>query len=159
MDVYPRPQAIPSDSTFFKFPGAEVYVLMQRFVNAQCSAKSLLQHDAMTTWFSDWQVAHGRVSTLQIRVIVNNVKLALEELTYLEKCLTPVLNHVFDKATVEEWLGTYLDPLTKQLCDARERGDRVIEDCSTPKPSTNQDIIPNPEFYDSGPPYDGPVYY
>ena len=70
MDVYPRPQAIPSDSTYFKFPGAEVYVLMQRFVNAQCSAKSLLQHDAMTTWFSDWQVAHGRVSTLQIRVIV-----------------------------------------------------------------------------------------
>ena len=39
MDVYPRPQAIPSDSTYFKFPGAEVYVLMQRFVNAQASAK------------------------------------------------------------------------------------------------------------------------
>ena len=69
MDVFPRPQAIPSDSTYFKFPGAEVYVLMQRFVNAQASAKSLLSHDAMTTWFSDWQVSHGRVSTLQIRVL------------------------------------------------------------------------------------------
>ena len=117
----------------------------------------------MTTWFSDWQVAHGRVSTLRIRVIVNNVKLAIEELTYLEKCLSPVLNHVFDKATVEEWLGTYLDPLTKQLCEARSRGDRVIEDCSTPKLNTTQDIIPNPEYnspqYDTGPSYDGPVYY
>ena len=133
MDVYPRPQAIPSDSTYFKFPGAEVYVLMQRFVNAQASAKSLLSHDAMTTWFSDWQVSHGRVSTLQIRVIVNNVKLALEELNYLEKCLSPVLNHVFDKATVEEWLGTYLDPLTKQLCEIREKGDRVFEQCSPPE--------------------------
>ena len=44
MEVYPRPQAIPSDSTYFKFPGAEVYVLMQRFLNAQASARGLLTH-------------------------------------------------------------------------------------------------------------------
>jgi len=50
MEVYPRPQAIPSDCTFFNFPGAEVYVLMQRFLNAQASARSLLTHDAMDTW-------------------------------------------------------------------------------------------------------------
>ena len=40
MEVYPRPQAIPSDSsTYFKFPGAEVYVLMQRFLNLQASSR------------------------------------------------------------------------------------------------------------------------
>ena len=77
-----------------------MYVLMQRFVNAQVSARSLLTHDAMTTWFSDWQVSKGRVSLLQIRVIVNNVKIAIEELTYLEKCLVQVMNCVFDKDTV-----------------------------------------------------------
>lgn len=127
LEVYPRPQAIPSDSSYFKFPGAEVYVLMQRFVNAQMSARALLTHDAMTTWFSDWQVANGRVSLLQIRVIVNNVKIAIEELTYLEKCLIQVLNTVFDKATVTEWLGTYLDPMLKELNDKKDRGNRVID--------------------------------
>lgn len=127
MEVYPRPQAIPSDSTFFKFPGAEVYVLMQRFVNAQTSARALLTHDAMATWFSEWQVKHGRVSLLQIRVIVNNVKLTIDELQYLEKCLINVLNQVFDKATVDEWLGTYLDPLMKELIDCRDRGNRVVD--------------------------------
>ena len=106
--------------------GAEVYVLMQRFVNAQVSAKALLNHDAITTWFSDWQVAHGRVSHLQIRVIINNVKIAIDELGYIEKCLSTTLNNVYDKNTVDEWLGTYLDPLMKQLCETRDRGNRVL---------------------------------
>jgi hexosaminidase len=128
MEVYPRPQAIPSDVSTFKFPGADVYVLMQRFVNAQCSAKSLLAHDAMTTWFSSWHVANGRISLLQIRVIINNVKLAIEELQYIEKCLQPVLNSVFDKATVEEWFGTYSDPLIKELGETRDRGFKVLDD-------------------------------
>lgn len=97
---------------------------MQRFMNAQVSAKALLNHDAMTTWFSDWQVAHGRVSLLQIRVIINNVKIAIDELGYIEKCLNQVLGHVYDKNTVEEWLGTYLDPVMKQLCETRDRGNR-----------------------------------
>ena len=69
----------------------------------------------MDTWFSTWQVKHGRVSTIQIRVIVNNVKIAIEELSYLEKCLVPVLNHVFMSNTAEEWIGTYLQPLMKQV--------------------------------------------
>ena len=30
MEVYPRPQAIPSDIRSFKFPGADLYVLIQR---------------------------------------------------------------------------------------------------------------------------------
>ena len=77
--------------------------------------------------FSEWQVKHGRVSVLQIRVIVNNVKIVIEELSYLEKCLIPVLNNVFDKATAEEWVGTYLQPLMSKLIDVRDRGSRVIE--------------------------------
>jgi len=137
MEVYPRPQAIPSDSTYFKFPGAEVYVLMQRFLNAQASARGLLTHDAMDTWFSAWQVKHGRVSVIQIRVIVNNVKIAIEELSYLEKCLIPVLNYVFDKNTCDEWIGTYLQPLMKQLTDCRDRGTRVIE--QPPQPPRSQE--------------------
>ena len=140
MEVYPRPQAIPSDCTYFKFSGAEVYVLMQRFLNAQASARALLTHDAMDTWFSAWQIKAGRVSLLQIRVIVNNVKIAIEELSYLEKCLIPVLNHVFDKSTAEEWIGTYLQPLMTQLVDCRDRGTRVIEQPPPPtrshQPST-----------------------
>jgi hypothetical protein len=100
---------------------------MQRFMNAQVSAKALLNHDAMTTWFSDWQVAHGRVSLLQIRVIINNVKIAIDELGYIEKCINQVLGNVYDKNTVEEWLGTYLDPVMKQLCECRDRGNRCLE--------------------------------
>ena len=71
--------------------------------------------------------------TFDFFFLVNNVKLTLEELNYLEKCLSPVLNHVFDKATVEEWLGTYLDPLTKQLCEVREKGDQGIDQSSPPE--------------------------
>ena len=76
---------------------------------------SPLNHDR----FSEWQVKHGRVSVLQIRVIVNNVKIVIEELSYLEKCLIPVLNNVFDKATAEEWIGTYLQPIMKKLIGKR----------------------------------------
>ena len=75
-------------------------------------------------FFSDWQVAHGRVSLLQIRVIINNVKIAIDELGYIEKCLNQVLGNVYDKSTVDEWLGTYLDPIMKQLCETRDRGNR-----------------------------------
>ena len=75
-------------------------------------------------FFSDWQVAHGRVSLLQIRVIINNVKIAIDELGYIEKCLNQVLGNVYDKNTVDEWLGTYLDPIMKQLCETRDRGNR-----------------------------------
>ena len=90
----------------------------------------------MDTWFSAWQIKAGRVSLLQIRVIVNNVKIAIEELSYLEKCLIPVLNHVFDKSTAEEWIGTYLQPLMTQLVECRDRGTRVIE--QPPPPSRSQ---------------------
>ena len=27
---------------------------------------------------------------------------------------------------MDEWLGTYLDPLMKQLCETRDRGNRVL---------------------------------
>ena len=141
MNVYPRPQAIPSDSTYFKFPGAELYVLMQRFMNAQVSAKALLAHDALTTWFSDWQVAHGRVSHLQIRVIINNVKIAIDELGYIEKCLSAALNNLFDKSTADEWLGTYLDPLMKQLCETRDRGNRVLDGVPEPPNGTSTNSV------------------
>ena len=91
----------------------------------------------MDTWFSAWQVKHGRVSVIQIRVIVNNVKIAIEELSYLEKCLIPVLNYVFDKNTCDEWIGTYPQPLMKQLTDCRDRGTRVIE--QPPQPPRSQE--------------------
>ena len=87
----------------------------------------------MDTWFSDWQVSNGRISLLQIRVIVNNVKIAIEDVTFLDKCLTPALEGVFDKSTVHEWLGTYLDPLLKQLTDCRDRGLKVLENPPQPK--------------------------
>lgn len=149
LEVYPRPQAIPSDSGAFKFPGAEVYVLMQRFVNCQTSAKALLSHDAMTTWFSDWQLANGRVSTLQIRVLINNVKIAIDDLSYIEKCLTPVLNNVFDKATVDEWFGTYVAPLMNQLCSCRDRGQQALDQHS------GDPLVEGPSY---GPPNFDPVY-
>ena len=55
----------------------------------------------------------------------------------MEKCLIPVLNYVFDKNTCDEWIGTYLQPLMKQLTDCRDRGTRVIE--QPPQPPRSQE--------------------
>ena len=96
----------------------------------------------------------------------------------MEKCLIPVLNNVFDKATAEEWIGTYLQPIMKKLIDVRERGSRVIEQPPQPPrskenrsvtfasdfvqeaPLVPQDILmpPPPQQPPYDPMYDQPYY-
>ncbi len=106
---------------------------------------------------------------LQVRVIMNNVQMTLDEMNYLEKCLVPVMAEIFDKPTGGEWLGTYSEPLIKQLLTVRNRAKEVLErggaDGHAPPlppvdpPISDVGILPPPPMSVSPPPVAPPTFY
>lgn len=104
-----------------KFPGAQLYCAMQTFVNLQQSVKALLGHDCMTTWLSDWQVEHQRVSNVQVKSILGNLSGHIQELQSMQTHMCRLLCETFDKTTCDEWIGTYIVPLVKRLAQKQEK--------------------------------------
>ncbi|KAG7167496.1 Hexosaminidase D-like 2 [Homarus americanus] len=116
---FPRPQVIEQ---CISYPGHKIYVGVQMWSNFVCKYQAISNSEGMLGWFSDYLRSRNFTNPVQVENIMNPIIEVLENLTELRTHLIPWMLEVFYEDTVEEWVGSFIDPLVEKLKS-------VIEEC------------------------------
>nr|XP_053631554.1 hexosaminidase D-like isoform X1 [Cherax quadricarinatus] len=116
---FPRPQVIEQ---CMSFPGHKIFVGVQMWSNFLCKYQAISNSEGMLGWFSDYLRSRNFTNPVQVENIMNSITEVLENLTELKTHLIPWLMEVYFEDTVEEWIGSFIEPLLEKLRS-------VIEEC------------------------------
>ncbi|XP_027221516.2 hexosaminidase D isoform X1 [Penaeus vannamei] len=116
---FPRPQVIEQG---MQFPGYRVYIGVQMWSNFVCKYQAISNSEGMLGWFSDYQRSKNFTNPVQVESIMKPLQEVLQNLTELRSHFIPWLLEIFYEDTVEEWVGSFIDPLLEKLS-------QVIEEC------------------------------
>ncbi|XP_069939726.1 hexosaminidase D [Cherax quadricarinatus] len=114
-----RPQVIEQ---CMSFPGHKIFVGVQMWSNFLCKYQAISNSEGMLGWFSDYLRSRNFTNPVQVENIMNSITEVLENLTELKTHLIPWLMEVYFEDTVEEWIGSFIEPLLEKLRS-------VIEEC------------------------------
>ncbi|XP_067005152.1 hexosaminidase D [Anabrus simplex] len=109
---YPRPQPIPQ---MLNFPGWKVYVGIEWFVNLRVKFRTIVESDQVETWLNPWQIQHGLTNPMQIESLIPAFTDLMFELASLEGYMRVHMEDILFTPTVDEWLGTNVEPLKTRL--------------------------------------------
>ncbi|KAK4293133.1 hypothetical protein Pmani_034148 [Petrolisthes manimaculis] len=109
---FPRPQIVDSSSSY---PGHKVYVGVQMWSNYVCKYQTISNSEAMLGWFSDYLRSRNFTNPVQVENILTQITEIEENMKELRTLLIPWLLEVFYEDTVEEWVGSFIDPLLSKL--------------------------------------------
>ncbi|XP_071443606.1 hexosaminidase D-like [Hetaerina americana] len=113
LNPYPRPQLLTQGK--LEFPGWEIMVGVEWFSNLQDKIRSVIEGDQVETWFNEWQIRNSYTNPMQIESILASFSSILTELASVEVYLRRHMASVFHMSTVNEWLGTWVEPRRKKL--------------------------------------------
>ncbi|XP_063866168.1 hexosaminidase D-like [Scylla paramamosain] len=116
---FPRPQVIEQQMSF---PGHKVYVGVQMWSNFVCRYQAISNSEGMLGWFSDYLRSRNFTNPLQVENILTQIVEVLDNILELKTHLVPWMQEVFFEDTVEEWIGSFVDPLIDKLND-------VVKEC------------------------------
>lgn len=116
---FPRPQVIEQQMSF---PGHKVYVGVQMWSNIVCRYQAISNSEGMLGWFSDYLRARNFTNPLQVENILTQIVEILDNILELKTHIVPWMLEVFFEDTVEEWTGSFIDPLIEKLND-------VVKEC------------------------------
>ncbi|CAH0564501.1 unnamed protein product [Brassicogethes aeneus] len=106
------------------FPGWQIFVGFEWFVNLKSRYKSIIESDQMNTWFNSWQIANNYTNPMQIDAIFPVINEVLTEVTSLETYLKANLEQIYFSHTIDELLGTLINPIKNNL-------KQIKSDCET----------------------------
>lgn len=112
METPLRPLAIPPH---LNFPGYEIYLVFEWFLNIRTKYRSIVDSDQVNTWFNQWQITNNYTNPMQLDAIMPVISSLLSELTELESYLKTRLEQIFFNHTNEELLGTLITPMRQHL--------------------------------------------
>ncbi|XP_049817212.1 hexosaminidase D isoform X2 [Aethina tumida] len=119
-DVPIRPPLLPQ----LNFPGWQIFVGFEWFVNLRTRYKNIIESDQMNTWFNSWQIANNYTNPMQIDTICPVINEVLIEVTSLENYLKTNLEIIYYNHTIDELLGTLINPMKQNL-------KQIKSDCET----------------------------
>lgn len=102
-------------STQLSFPGWEISIGIEWFVNIKAKYKSIIDSDLLNTWFNQWQVMNNYTNPMQIESILPVLTNLNNEIISLESYLKTSLEDAFYPHTVEELTGTLILPIKQHL--------------------------------------------
>ncbi|XP_049776034.1 hexosaminidase D-like isoform X1 [Schistocerca cancellata] len=112
LNPYPRPQPVPQQ---LSFPGWKVRVGVEWFMNLRVKYRNIVDSEQVETWLNPWQIQHGLTNPMQIESLIPAFTDLMFELTSLESYLRAHLEDILHTATVDEWIGTNIEPLKVRL--------------------------------------------
>ncbi|GLV34793.1 uncharacterized protein CBL_09274 [Carabus blaptoides fortunei] len=107
-----RPYSIAHE---LSFPGWQILVGVEWFVNIKAKYRNIVDSDQVQTWFNQWQILNNYTNPMQIESILPVLTELLLEVTTLENFLKTNLDMFFFPSTAEEFLGTWLTPIKQQI--------------------------------------------
>ncbi|XP_046406776.1 hexosaminidase D-like [Ischnura elegans] len=113
LNPYPRPQLLTQGK--LDFPGWEIMVGVEWFTNLQEKIRSVVDGDQVETWFNEWQIKNSYTNPMQIESLLASFSSILTELASVEVYLRRHMASVFHMSTLNEWLGTWIEPRRKKL--------------------------------------------
>lgn len=112
LNPFPRPQQVPQQ---LNFPGWKVYAGIEWFANLRVKFRSIVESDQVETWLNPWQIQHGLTNPMQIENLIPAFSDLMFELSSLESYMRINMEEVLYSSTVDEWLGTNIEPLKAKL--------------------------------------------
>ncbi|GLG98746.1 Hexosaminidase domain-containing protein [Gryllus bimaculatus] len=112
LSPFPRPQPVPQH---LNFPGWKVFVGLEWFANLRVKFRSIVESDQVETWLNPWQIQHGSTNPMQIENLIPAFTDLMFEISSLESYLRVNMEDSLYSSTIDEWLGTNIEPLKSKL--------------------------------------------
>lgn len=112
LNPYPRPQIIAQE---LNFPGWRVSVGIEWLANVRVKHMSIVESDQVKTWLNPWQIRMNFTNPMQIESLARTFKELDMEWDSLEQYLQQHLLDVYYEATINEFIGSIIQPLREQL--------------------------------------------
>ncbi|XP_015608135.1 hexosaminidase D [Cephus cinctus] len=120
----PRPAPIPSS---LSFPGWQVVVGIEWFLNVKTKFRNIVDSEQIATWMNPWQVANNYTNPMQLQSLVPTFTDILLELSSLEGYLRVQMEIIFFPPTIDEWIGTHLEPIKEKLKDLKQTTENQLK--------------------------------
>ncbi|CAN7990657.1 unnamed protein product [Ixodes hexagonus] len=125
----------PADNRFLfcRFPGAKVLTGVQQLIGL-LRQKQIMEKDSnYVGWLDGYSIQHSFGSPDHIRDATRNLSELLGTANHLQKYLSDALSQVYDSYTVAEWMGSFLEPVLRQLSLLDEQTQQLMSVNSWPR--------------------------
>ncbi|KAJ8664476.1 hypothetical protein QAD02_006138 [Eretmocerus hayati] len=119
-----RPVPIPSS---LQYPGWQIAVGIEWFLNYTTKYHGLVNSEQICTWMNPWQVRNNFTNPMQLESLVPVLKDMLLELSALENYMRIQMDIVFFSATLDEWIGTNVEPMKDKLIKLKQTAENQIK--------------------------------
>ncbi|XP_058796637.1 hexosaminidase D-like [Phymastichus coffea] len=120
----PRPVPIPNN---LNFPGWQVAVGIEWFLNYKTKFHGLVNSEQILTWMNPWQVGNNYTNPMQLESLVPAFTDMLLELSALENYMRVQMDFIYFTATLDEWMGTNVQPLKEKLMKLKQTAENQIK--------------------------------
>ncbi|XP_015191125.1 PREDICTED: hexosaminidase D-like isoform X1 [Polistes dominula] len=118
LQTIPHPrQTMPNE---LSFPGWEVAVGIEWFIDYKNKYQNVLVNDQILTWMNPWQIDNNYTNPMQLESLIPAFSGMLLELSSLEAYLRLHMENIFFPFMINEWMGTNLQPMKVKLTELKQ---------------------------------------
>ncbi|KAM3716901.1 Hexosaminidase [Dirofilaria immitis] len=100
------------------FPGVELF----NAIHSLRDYIKVIKHEVFEShqvkgWLSRFNVRHGYTQLWYLVELENSIEIYVDEMLNMAKMIQSLMQPIFRKHTIDEWLYEYIDPITEQLME------------------------------------------
>lgn len=115
------------------FHGAAVYTLILRLHNIMQEINKMEQDNTFKGWLKPYNLKYSFSSPSHIEGILEELSRHKSQLKYIEKEMYYAMNGIYDNYTIQEWLETYVTPLSEKVIQLYEAEEKILKKNTWPK--------------------------
>ncbi|XP_044732414.1 hexosaminidase D-like [Chrysoperla carnea] len=130
-----RPTPIPTE---LLFPGWQILVGMEWFLNTKYRYKSIVESDQLDAWFNSSQIRKNYTNPMQIERFIGIFTDLLFEVSSVEKYLRVQLDLVFNTNVGDEFIDSRITPIKEHIKQLKSDCELQVSRGVQPYPSVNR---------------------
>jgi len=97
------------------FPGSKVYTLVLAYLRLSAQYNALYNSSTRSTWMNPWQIKTGFLNPLQVQMTISELQKTAISFRSISDSLSRVIPDLLHSFTLDEWIGTNIDPKLEEL--------------------------------------------
>ncbi|XP_039290937.1 hexosaminidase D isoform X2 [Nilaparvata lugens] len=121
---YPRPKPI---ACVLSFAGWKVALGAEWLENVRCKHRCIVNSDQVNTWMNSWQLKNNLVNPMQIECLLQSLRALKTEWDTMEQFFRTNMADIYYDSTIDEWIGTLLEPPRQQVISLIESATKHVQ--------------------------------